>query len=308
MKRYRDYMDRAEPSEELHRRLCGLSAPRRAPGRRRHAAVAAVLVAAVGLGVLGAMGPGLPRNSGKTEIGTSAERIEPAPAPSGGEAGSAYETRISGGYEVIEGETAAYYLLPALEYGPLSAEAASIALPDGVERRDLTGNELAAVFGGNDVLEQHLNWGSYTLNAFAMEYPDGSLWMLCVYGSRGSSGLEHFELNICPGKLPPACIMYGAEEVNRVWGVEVVASGSGSGEVFSRRVSFLANGYGCRFDLVGQERDEIEELSARLVRFGVLEGFFPQEGDSCVQTTETQSPVPSDAQTSAYDPQTAASG
>ena len=294
MKRYCNYMDEIKASPALRERLAGLGAPKRANPGRGYAAAAAAVCLAVGLGLYGALRP-VPGRQGTAEV----DRIEPgiAAAPGVAEFVPGRYTETAGGYEVIHGETASYYRLPKLTYGSAIDAADSIAAPDGVERRDLTEEEIAAVFGGGDVLEQHLAWGEYEVGGFAMEYPDGTLWLLCVYGSRGESGLEHFELTVSPGALPPACIACPEEKINRVWGADVAAAGSDSDLASHRRVSFVANGYGCRFDIVGRSADEVENLTARFVRLGVREGLFsqrettPDGGDSAGQPGAASTPA-----------------
>ena len=294
MKRYCDYMDEIKASPALRERLAGLAAPKRQPAWRRYAAAAAAVCLAVGLGAYGILRAN-PGRQATAEIGQIESAI--TTAPSGQEFVPGKETETAGGYEVVDGEVASYFMLPKLAYGSVIDAADSIAAPDGVERRDLTEAEIAGVFGGSAVLEQHLDWGEYEVSGFAMEYPDGTLWLLGIYGSRGESGLEHFELTVSPGALPPACIAYPEEKINQVWGVEVAAAGSDSGLASHRRVSFLANGYGCRFDIVGRSAGEVENLTARFVRLGVLEGLFPQRettpdgGDSAGQPGTASTPA-----------------
>lgn len=273
MKRYCNYMDGIKVSPALRQRLAGLAAPKRQPAWRRYAAAAAAVCLAVGLGAYGILRAD-PGRRATAEIGQIESAI--TTAPSGQEFVPGRETETAGGYEIVDGEVTGYFMLPKLAYGSVIDAADSIAAPDGVERRDLTAEEIAGVFGGSAVLEQHLDWGEYEVSGFAMEYPDGTLWLLGIYGSRGESGLEHFELTVSPGALPPACVVYPEEKINQVWGVEVAAAGSDSGLASHRRVSFLANGYGCRFDIVGRSADEVENRTARFVRLGVLEGLFPQ--------------------------------
>ena len=58
-----------------------------------------------------------------------------------------------------------------------------------------------------------------------------------------------------------------------------------------------ANGYGCRFDIVGRSADEVENLTARFVRLGVREGLFsqrettPDGGDSAGQPGAASTPA-----------------
>lgn len=294
MKRYCNYMDGIKVSPALRQRLAGLAAPKRQPAWRRYAAAAAAVCLAVGLGAYGILRAN-PGRQATAEIGQIESAI--TTAPSGQEFVPGRETETAGGYEVVDGEVAGYFMLPKLAYGSVIDAADSIAVPDGVERRDLTAAEIAVVFGGEDVLVQHLDWGEYEVSGFAMEYPGGTLWLLCIYGSRGESGLEHFELTVSPGALPPACIVYPEEKINQVWGVEVAAAGSDSDLASHRRVSFLANGYGCRFDIVGRSADEVENRTARFVRLGVLEGLFPQRettpdgGDSAGQPGAASTPA-----------------
>ena len=49
-----------------------------------------------------------------------------------------------------------------------------------------------------------LGWDGYTVRAGATYDGTGGLWMLTVYGSKG---LDTFELQVSPGRLPPQCLV-----------------------------------------------------------------------------------------------------
>lgn len=282
MDKYQNYMDSAEPSTEFKQKLKGLSTPKKAPVWQKYGAMAAALVLVLGLGTwglarramndVGEIGEPVP------EIGEVVAPIpEPDPMPD-------TQTQITTeGYEVIQGESVSYYMLPYIEYGQVSEDAkVDLALPVGVYRRDLTREELAALLDGESNLTQHLNWGDYELYAFAMLNRDGSLWQLHVEGRKGDSGYEHFALEIQPGAIPATCIVYPESAVNRIWGEEVIADGHDGKNGSARRVAFLHGDYGYRFEIYGADREAIEDITARTVRFFVLDcaPYFVPDGNS----------------------------
>ena len=277
MKKYNEYMDGVTVSDTLHEKLRHLKQPKKKnQAWKKYGAMAAALVLVLGLG-----GWGLSRRE-NPEIGQEmAEGLvasmpaiveittEPAPVPMPNSPGM----EMMGGYEVDYGETVAYFYLPAINYGEVENEAVvDIALPVDVTRRDLTAEEIEALFGGEINLVSHLNWGDYELGADAIINRDGSLWMLFVSGTRGDTGLEHFSLEVSPGQLPPTCTLYTQSELNNIWERDVYAERYDSVIGSSRRVSFVDRGYGYRFEITGLKAGEIEELTSRLVRFIIAGG------------------------------------
>lgn len=264
MKRYQEYMDSVAVSDTLHEKLKRLDRPTGKGGSwKKYATAAAALVLVIGIGAVG-----LGRHSGgNTELGAH-EAITTEPATEPNLMPGAASTQTMGGYELRQGEMASYFLLPAIRYAATDGSvAADIALPDGVTRRDLTADELEGLFGGADHLRDHLDWSGYELSAFAMVWPDGDLWLLCINGSAGDTGMEHFTMEVMPGELPPTCYVYSGGEVNEIWGQEVTAEKHDGEAASSRRVSFLRGGYGYRFEITGADAGKIETLTSRLVRW-----------------------------------------
>lgn len=271
MKKYKDYMDGVTASDTLHEKLKHLEPAKKKPVWQKYGAAAAALVLMAGLGVWGLTGG---RDAvlnhteqGDPEIGTIEPAIEPASDPMPNSPGM----QTMGGYEVSHGEMVAYYMLPYIEYGEVENEMqADIALPVGVTRRDLTDDELLALLGGETNLTTHLNWSGYEIGAYAMVWPDDSLWLLCIYGSKGDTGLEHFALEVMPGELPPSCCYYEKGQLNNIWERDVWAESYDSEIGSSRRVTFMDEGYGYRFAITGTDKGAITELVSRMVRFIIV--------------------------------------
>ena len=299
MKKYKEYMDGVNASDTLHKKLKRLEASKKKPvAWQKYGALAAALVLVIGLGAWGAGREKNAISSGTTEVGAEIQS-EPAIAPSIGSGAPSSGTATMGGYEIASGETVAYYMLPYIEYGEVEQESvADIALPVGVTRRDLTNEELLALLGGEANLTAHLNWGGYEVSAFAMLNRDGSLWLLNINGSKGDTGLEHFSLEVSPEQLPPSCLYYMSSKLNNIWGHEVYAESYDSLDGSSRRVSFLDEGYGYRFEIAGFKSGEINELVSRLVRFIIAgDGLLlnqnldvPADGPGEVCTTPSAAP------------------
>lgn len=302
MKKYGEYMDSVTVSDTLHEKLKKLEpSAKKAGGWRKYATAAAALalvlgLGTAGLGLRGEAGHTTPARS-ETELITTEPAIVPDPTP------DTPGTETMGGYELAGDGVTSYYLLPAIRYAVTDGGlAADIALPVGVTRRDLTVQELAALFGGADNLADHLDWGGYDLSAHAMVWPDGSLWLLCIYGSAGDTGLEHFTLEVMPGALPPSCYVYSSGEVNQIWGQELTAERHDGEIASSRRVSFLRGGYGYRFDITGADTQAIEALTARLVRWVVAgDGLLLNQNADAPADTPAAEPADG-ASTGAYDP------
>lgn len=282
MKRYRDYMDSVELSPEARARLARLTAPRRTAGAwKRYGSMAAALAVVAGV-------------SAWALIGRAARPVSQADWPRREEHGAAAEIaledispavdiaivepsdmepdgmRTIGGYEV-RGEGSgpetpvSYHILPYIEYGMVGASAElDWDIPAGAARRDLTGEEIAALLGGADGVSTHLNWSGYELTGWAAWYADGSLWGVYLYGYAGP--MDHFEFAACAGALPPTCIGYADSVENDIWGVTVTADGHDSETGCSRRVSFMSGDCGYRFDLTGTDREQAELLVSRAVR------------------------------------------
>lgn len=317
MKRYREYMNSVTVSDTLHEKLKRLTAPAGKQGAwKKYATAAAALALVIGIGAAG-LGRQI---NGAAELGesiTTEPAIEPTPMP------DTPDMKTMGGYELKQGETVSYFLLPEIRYGLYEGEifALDLALPNDVTRRDLTADELEGLFGGADHLRDHLDWEKYELSAYAMLWPDDSLYLLCISGSAGDTGLEHFALEIMPGEIPPTCCLYVDGELNHIWGQEITAESYDSRIGSTRRVSFLRGGYGYRFEITGADAEEIEVLASRLVRWIVVgDGLLlnqgldvpadvPASADSDMHETPAEDPadtmtdvVTAQATTYSYDP------
>lgn len=308
MKNYCRYMDSVTVSDTLHEKLRGLSVPPKRTGVwTRYAAAAAALALVIGIGAAGMfrrMDGSM--EQGRPESGVIEPAIEPNPMP------DTPGMETMGGYELNRDGMASYYLLPVIHYGELTQQTgADIALPEEVTHRELTGEEIEAVFRGAGNLADHLDWSGYDLTGFALTWPDGSLWLLSIIGSRGDTGLEHFTLEVMPGALPPNCVVYGASKTNHIWGQEVTAERYDGRFASTRRVAFLRGGYGYRFEITGADGETMEVLVSRLVRWVVAgDGLrlSAEEGNAEAVTWPDSEPATEPAErdegamTSGYDP------
>ena len=284
MKRYLGYMDHITVPDTLHEKLSGLKPPAKRPVWKKYGAAAAALVLAVGVGAFGLTrlaGPSAPTAGEQIpEVGEPDIALEESAAPGA-------QTPTLGGYEVQEGEVVSYYMLPYLEYGTVEIVSDyAIALPEGVEPRELSREELLAVLGGEESLAAHLDWGGYELTGTAYAWPDGTVWMLYVYGYAGP--LDHFELSIMEGELPPIDLLYEESVVNHFGEIEVWADKYEGENSVSLRASFLSDGFGYCFDLTGTDEDRAYMQMSRFVRYagtdgihaGALTGESPAQSDA----------------------------
>lgn len=327
MKDYRSYMDRVNVSEETHEKLLGLEAEKkeektmkRKPYIAIAAAVCAVLLVGVGVWRVGTrQDPERWRDQAATfepsvivesaplsdpepvqcaAPSSPAEAIDLAPEdPSGAEPGAeaieGYETRdYQGGQEVVT-----YYCLPGIDYGG-GNNAATAALdwdiPAGAARRDLAGSEITALLGGQDAVDLHLDWGAYELSGWGAWYEDGSFWGAYLQGYNGP--MDHFEFAITAGALPPTCVVFGDSVEQEIWGLTVTADKYDSEDGCARRVSFMKDGYGYRFDLTATgEPEEAERLVSRAV------AWVCQNGLSLRTVTGEETPAMDQPETSSQD-------
>lgn len=275
MKRYQTFMDGVKAPDTLHQRLVELKQPGGRPAAWKKYATAAALALVVGLSGYGAWTAHI--NSRRAPLPSYPSGYQGVYPEVGGvsepdialvEPGDAAGTgrRTLGGYEVAEGGMAAYYVLPYIDYGEV--EGAEMALdwdvPPGSVKRDLTREDIAALLGGEDALTTHLDWGGYELTGWAAWCEDGSFWGAYVQGHGGE--LDHFELTVTAGQMPPTCIAYPGSVEQEINGVTVTADKHDGAYGCSRRVSFMKDEYGCRFDLTGTDRERAEERVSRLVR------------------------------------------
>lgn len=279
MKKYMEYMDGIEVSDTLHRRLLALEPPVKRPVWVKYGAVAAALALVCGLGIWKAVqyfrvvAPTELAAFALTEPDADITLVEPGDVTEPG-------MKTIGGYEVWGEDrgpdtAVTYYVLPYIEYG-MPRNQMEVCLdwdvPAGCVKRDLTREDFAALLGGEDTLSTHLDWGGYELSGWAAWYEDGSFWGAYLYGHAGP--LDHFEFAVTAGALPPTCIGYPESVEQEIWGLTVTADGhdsvagpGGGVDASDRRVSFMKDGFGYRFDLTGVSRALAEERVSRLVRW-----------------------------------------
>lgn len=299
MNRYRTFMDGVRVSGALHQRLSELEKPGKRPAPwKKYGAMAAALLLVCGLGGYGAWAarangrdaPIPPYPAGyqgtQPEQGMAGGRDIAPEDP--GESAEPAATRFAGRYEVTRDGVTAHYLLPYIEYGEeVGAETAmDWDVPPGSVKRDLTQEEIAALMGGEDVLSDHLAWGEeYALSGWGAWYGDGSFWGAYINGLMPNYGgaVRTFEFAVTAGQLPPTCVVYPNSAEQNISGVMVTAGkydweesfGPSTYPVHERRVSFLTDGYGYRFEMSSGDPDLTEELVSRLVRQVIDSGVAP---------------------------------
>ena len=197
MKQYESYMERQEVSASFHEKLLTLEPPARRSGDwKRWGALAACCLLAAGLG-----------------LWTLRSGEMPGGAAPGGSAVSGQETPAPGA-------------VPEITYRQeTSGIAAAIALPDGSFAREIPAEQLTALFAREgeslDSVLSALGWTDYALRGEAIYDGAGQLWLLTITG-RHPDGPE-FTLELCPGSLPPSCVVTPAQESTQVNGVAVSA-------------------------------------------------------------------------------------
>ena len=196
MKQYESYMDRQTVSASLHEKLLTLEPPARPSGGwRRWGALAAccALIAGLGLWRLGSR-----QTPVREDPGTSAISGQEQPADD----------------------------VPEITYRRETGGAdAAIALPDGSFARELPAEQLAALLAREgeslDSVLAALGWTDYALRGEAIYDGAGQLWLLTVTGQHPDG--PEFTLELCPGELPPTCVVTPAQETAQVNGVSVSA-------------------------------------------------------------------------------------
>lgn len=293
MKKYKEYMDNVRASDTLHQRLLGLETSGTRPvAWKKYGAMAAALALVVGLGGIGyahyyntVVNP-----TGQAFLDRTMDfdpELAPAVQPdialaSPGDVTESGEKTI-GGYEVVSGSgenaMVTYYVLPYIDYGRTDgAKGASASLdwdiPQGAHKRDLSRDEIVALMGGEDAVNTHLGWGMYALTGWAAWYEDGSFWGAYINGllPNYDGPTSQFEFAVTAGELPPTCIGYPSSVTQEIRGLTVTADGYdlvatpiGGVDESSRRVSFMKDNYGYRFDITGTGRALTEERVSRLV-------------------------------------------
>ena len=282
MKRYKRFMDGVRASDTLNQRLKALKEPKQKPAWTRYSAMAAALILVFGLGAYGL-------NYLHTVVGQrlfmaaveKEEFSQPDIALAGpGEAVEPGE-KVLEGYDVQEERggvsVVCHYCLPYIDYGTSNENAEQKiamdwAIQEGAVERELTQEEIIDLLGGQDVVSVHLDWDSYELSGRIWERPDSSILMVLLGGYQGP--LDHFEFSMMDGELPPTCIAYADSVTQEVRGLTVTADKYDSEDGCARRVSFMKDGYGYRFDLTATgEPEEAERLVSRAVAWVCQNGL-----------------------------------
>lgn len=281
MKKYMEYMDSVRASDTLHQRLLGLEAAGKRPTPwKRYGAVAAALALVVGAGAWGMAHGGWNALAANFQSDANAEPgipdvdvpeiadiaiVEPGDVTEPAE-------KTLGGYDVTSGSgpnaMVTHYILPYIDYGTSNENAEQKismdwALQEGAVDRELTQEEIAALLGGTDAVSTHLDWDAYELTGRIWERPDGSMLLAFLYGYAGE--LDHFEFGVMPGSLPPTCIAYAGSVTQEIRGLTVTADKYDGEYGCDRRVSFMKDNYGYRFDLTSTDAVQAERLVSRLV-------------------------------------------
>ena len=300
MKKYVEYMDSVSVSDTLHQRLLALESYQKRPAWMKYGAMAAALLLVAGLGAWGIRQgmhtgydtplyftidanaePGIP-DVDIPEITDIGEPAQPDIAPV--EPGDAVEPGMKtiGGYEVRGADsgpdtTVAYYGLPYIEYGDTGGVEVCLDwdVPMGAVKKDLTQEEIVALMGGADAVSDHLDWGMYELSGWAAWYEDGSFWgayidgVLVYYGGPGNQ----FEFAVTANQLPPTCFGYPNSVTQEIRGLTVTADkcdrevnrDSYTWNICERRVSFMKDNCGYRFEMSSASAEAAEEMVSRLV-------------------------------------------
>ena len=230
MKQYESYMERQEVSTSFHEKLLTLEPPaRRSGGWRRWGVLAACCVLAAGLGLW---------------------RLSPHQISCGDG---------SGGSPVSEQDPRPADTVPEITYRQeTSGVADAIALPDGSFTRELPAEQLAALLAREgeslDSVLAALGWTDYALRGEAIYDGAGQLWLLTVTGQHPDG--PEFTLELCPGELPPTCVVTPAQETAQVNGASVSAwysSWDRDGDRKTEHVcrsEFMAGDVGVRYENV----------------------------------------------------------
>ena len=289
MNAYQTYMDRQEVSSALHDRLLALEAPKekkKGGAYMKFGALAACAALIFGLG------SGWWRTSPPTVTDPAAVSngrgpediltVEPTLAPDESTADPA--ATPEDGFLIhspAAGDGLNFYSIPALNFQKgMDEVAASIALPEGSFFVELTLADLQKIFWGpqgkpadldpDTDLPWVLGWDGYTVQIGATYDGTGALWMLTAYGSKG---LDTFELQVSPGRLPPQCLADPDGESVDVNGVEVTSYYhvyDRNGDDLTDYVctsEFMVDGYGYRFRSAHSDTGEGAEKTAERAKF-----------------------------------------
>ena len=293
MKRYKDYMDGIEASDTLHEKLKNLEPPQKRPAAwKKYGAVAAVLMLVAGIGAYSLSQGGwnaIMENFRPAAEVTPEKADIPAPFPNPDIAfadpndPNAITDRTGGGYELIDGEFASYYVLPRLDWTDASAlpQASmdySLAPLDAI-RRDAAWDDILLFMGGEKAMADHLLWDGFTW--------DGTLWFLKDGTPCGASFSSdwvdgtHLYLEVMRGGEVPSCVVLPDKyyETSQWQGVKITAlkntgyAVEGGVKLFQWVVSLYSNGVGYKLTLWTDDDQWANELCARFVRYAVDGGF-----------------------------------
>lgn len=276
MKKYMEYMDSVRASDTLHQRLLGLEAAGKRPTPwKRYGAVAAALALVVGLGGYGMHYYNTMVNPRGDKFLEATLAFDPEVHPDIAvvEPGDVAEPKEKtlGGYEITSGSGSSamvtHYILPYIEYGTVEAAQGKItldwALGEGYTEGPVSREDIAALLGGEDVLSDHLDWGGYELFGWRYDRADGTPGLIMLSGYKGE--LDHFEFSLMYGELPPTCIAYPDSVTQEIRGLTVTADKFDGGRGCDRRVSFMKDDWGYRFDVTATDARQAELLVSRLV-------------------------------------------
>lgn len=297
MKRYKRFMDGVRASDTLNQRLKALKElkePKQKPAWTKYSAMAAALILVFGLGAYGlnylhtVVGQRLFMEAAEKE-GFSPPDIALAGPGEAAEPGE----KVLEGYDVQEERggvsVVCHYCLPYIDYGTSNENAEQKiamdwAIQEGAVERELTQEEIIDLLGGQDVVSVHLDWDSYELSGRIWERPDSSILMVLLGGYQGP--LDHFEFSVMDGGLPPTCIAHENSVTQEVRGLTVTADKYDGEEGCDRRVSFMKDDVGYRFDLTSTDAQRAEVLVSRMVRQAA-------EGSLCATGETEAAPVSS---------------
>ena len=259
MKYYHSYMNRQEISPEVHGKLLSLEPPAKA--RRSPWAGVAALAACCALVVGLALWRG----------GSSA----PTPPPVLPGAVSSQEVPFQSNEAfqsvTVEPNDSQNLMLPMIPYINYQESdtamdvASSIALAEGSFSRDLTQEQIQAIFWGPEA--DHVNaeqgglpwmlfWEGYDLSGYVIYSGGGELFWLHLFGEHPDGPSLHLQLAL--DRLPPTCCLVNSGlETTEVFGTEVVgrrmAYDRNGDEVtdYICTSEFMAGNVGVRFENVG---------------------------------------------------------
>lgn len=317
MDKYKKYMDSVEPSPEFREKLKRLDLPRRPAAWKRYGALAAALALVIGLGgwVLGRDRDAI-WNGETVEIGP-AEQIHTDiaiyPVPSGQLPDS---QPTGGGYEVTDGEVAAYYMLPYIQYQEEDSRyAADYSLaPPGALSREATLEDVILMVGHADALWFHLGWDdSLEWGGVVWFEESGDPCAASIY-AKGEDVIFSFEM--MEGSEVPECCIIPDESytTSEFCGVEILGlknvgwcvDDNGVEMRESRKVSFFTGEMGYKLTIYGVDGTKVDELAARFTRWAIVEGFdldaAVRDGAEPVYGGVGEPNYEGEATTPAYDP------